>query len=144
MTDDLTLPTRFVSWTTASEKNVLSHIVTIKTEVRDQAAVAAACRRLALPEPVHGTAKLFSGQATGLLVQLSEWLYPAVIDTASGQIRYDNYEGCWGDEKQLHRFLQAYVVERSRIEARKKNYLTTEQSLADGSIMVDIEVGGSA
>jgi hypothetical protein len=28
----------------------LSHIVTVKTEVRDQAAVAAACRRLALPE----------------------------------------------------------------------------------------------
>ena len=122
----------------------MSHIVTIKTEVRDQAAVAAACRRLALPEPVHGTAQLFSGQATGLLVQLPDWLYPAVIDTASGRIRYDNYEGCWGEEKQLHRFLQAYVVERSRLEARKKSYLTTEQSLADGSIMVDIEVGGSA
>jgi hypothetical protein len=34
----------------------LSHIVTVKTEVRDQAAVAAACRRLALPKPDHGTA----------------------------------------------------------------------------------------
>jgi hypothetical protein len=118
--------------------------VTIKTEVRDHATVAAACRRLALPEPIHGTAKLFSGQASGLLVQLPDWLYPAVIDTDSGQIRYDNYEGCWGDEKQLHRFLQAYVVERSRLEARKKSYPSTEQSLADGSIMVDIEVGGSA
>ena len=30
------------------------------------------------------------------------------------------------------------------IEARTKSYLTTEQSLADGSIMMDIEVGGSA
>ena len=34
----------------------MSHIVTIRTEVRDPAAVAAACRRLGLPEPVHGTA----------------------------------------------------------------------------------------
>ena len=42
-----------------SEEPILSHIVTIKTEVRDPAAVAAACRRLALPEPVQGTAKLF-------------------------------------------------------------------------------------
>ena len=32
----------------------MSHIVTIKTEVRDPAAVAAACRRLGLPEPVAG------------------------------------------------------------------------------------------
>ena len=120
----------------------MSHIVTIKTQVRDAAGVAAACRRLALPEPVHGTARLYSGQATGLLVQLPGWLYPAVIETATGTVRYDNYTGAWGDEQQLHRFLQAYVVEQARIEARKKSYLTTEQSLADGSILVDIEVRG--
>jgi hypothetical protein len=122
----------------------LSHIVTIKTEVRDQAAVAAACRRLNLPEPVEGTVQLYSGQASGLLVHLTDWLYPVVIDTASGAIRYDNYGGCWGAEEHLHRFLQTYTVERARIEARKKNYATTEQSLADGSILVEIEVGGQA
>jgi hypothetical protein len=122
----------------------LSHIVTVKTVVRDQTAVAAACRRLALPEPVHGTAALFGGQATGLLVRLPDWLYPVVIDTTTGQARYDNYGGAWGDERQLHRLLQAYAVERARIEARKKSYVTTEQSLADGSIALDIEVGGAA
>ena len=37
----------------------MSHIVSVKTEVRDPVAIAAACRRLGLPEPVHGTAKLF-------------------------------------------------------------------------------------
>jgi hypothetical protein len=120
----------------------LSHIVSIKTQIRDTAGVAAACRRLALPEPVYGTAELFSGQATGLLVQLPGWHYPAVIETATGTIRYDNYNGAWGDEQQLHRFLQAYVVEQARLEARKKSYLTTEQSLTDGSILVDIEVRG--
>jgi hypothetical protein len=122
----------------------LSHIVTVKTEVRDQAAITAACRRLALAEPVRGTAELYSGQFSGLLVQLPDWLYPVVIDTTTGTIRYDNYGGCWGDEQHLHRFLQAHTVEQARIEARKKNYSTTEQSLADGSIMVEIEVGGSA
>ena len=122
----------------------MSHIVTIKTEVRDGAAVAAACRRLALPEPAMGTAQLYSGQAEGLLVRLPDWLYPIVIDTASGAIRYDNYGGCWGDEQHLHRLLQAYVVERARIEARKKDFVTSEQSLADGSIVVEIEVGGHA
>jgi hypothetical protein len=116
--------------------------VSIKTQVRDTAAVTAACRRLALPGPVHGTADLYGGQATGLLVQLPGWLYPAVVETATGTVRYDNYQGHWGDEQQLHRFLQAYVVEQARIEARKKSYLTTEQSLADGSILVDIEVRG--
>ena len=122
----------------------MSHIVEIRTEVRDCAAVAAACRRLALPEPAMGKAQLYSGQAEGLLVQLPDWRYPVVIDTASGAIRYDNYSGVWGDEQHLHRFVQAYVVERARSEARKKSYATTEQSLADGSILVEIEMGGAA
>ena len=120
----------------------MSHIVTVKTEVRDYAAVSAACRRLQLPPPIAGTAQLFSGEVSGLIVRLPDWAYPVVVDTTSGQVHYDNYNGAWGDEQQLHRFLQAYVVEQARLEARKKSYLTTEQSLADGSILVDIEVRG--
>jgi hypothetical protein len=118
--------------------------VTIKTEVRDHAAVSAACRRLQLPLPVVGTARLFSGQATGLIVRLPEWTYPVVIDTTSGQVHYDNYNGAWGDQAQLDRFLQAYAVEQARIEARKKGYQVAEQALADGSIKLTIRVGGGA
>jgi hypothetical protein len=122
----------------------LSHIVTIKTEVRDLAAITAACHRLALPDPLQGTAELFSSKRTGLLIGLPDWLYPVVIDTTTGQAHYDNFGGHWGNEKHLNRFLQAYAVERTSIEARKKNYITTEQTMADGSIIVEIEVGGSA
>jgi hypothetical protein len=73
----------------------LSHIVQIDTEVRDPQAVACACRRLGWPEPVHGTAELFSGEASGLLVTLPGWLYPVVLDTATGQTRFDHFEGTW-------------------------------------------------
>ena len=73
----------------------MSHIVQIQTKLRDPAAVHAACRRLKLPEPVQGTARLFSGEATGLLVKLPDWLYPVACDTATGQLRYDNYNGSW-------------------------------------------------
>ena len=73
----------------------LSHIVQIQTQVRDAAAVQAACRRLGLPAPEQGTVKLFSGEATGLAVQLPDWKYPVVCDTASGQLQYDDFEGRW-------------------------------------------------
>ena len=122
----------------------MSHIVTVKTEVRDYAAVSAACRRLQLPPPIAGTAQLFSGEVAGLIVRLPEWTYPVVIDTATGQVRYDNYEGAWGDQAQLDRFLQIYAVERARIEARKKGHQITEQALADGSIKLTISVGGGS
>lgn len=116
----------------------MSHIVTIATRVQDPVAVLAACRRLNLPEPVHGTATLFSGAVTGLLVKLTEWVYPIVVDTATGQVAYDNFEGSWGDPKQLDRFLQMYAVEKTKLEARKKGYSVSEQALNDGSIKLQI------
>jgi hypothetical protein len=122
----------------------MSHIVEIQAEVRDPTAVAAACRRLALPEPAQGTARLFEGEAAGLLVRLPGWLYPLVCETGSGRLRYDNYGGAWGEPAQLDRFLQAYALERAKLEARTKGYTTTEQALADGSVRLTIQVGGDA
>jgi Protein of unknown function (DUF1257) len=122
----------------------VSHIVTIATEVRDPSAVAAACRRLGLPEPVQGTTTLFEGQATGLLVKLPGWLYPVVCDTATGTVRFDNYGQQWGKQEHLDRLLQMYAVEKARIEAHRRGHQVVEQSLADGSIKLTIEVGGAA
>ena len=122
----------------------MSHIVSIQTEVRDPVAVAGACRRLGLSEPVHGTASLFSGEATGLLVKLPGWLYPVCIDTASGTVKFDNYAGSWGDQEHLDKFMQIYAVEKARIEARKRGHSVVEQALSDGSIRLTVQVGGAA
>ena len=73
----------------------MSHIVTIKTEIRDASAVRAACRRLRLPSPVQGAHELFTSNATGLAVHLLDWRYPVVCELDTGQIRYDNYGGRW-------------------------------------------------
>ena len=48
----------------------MSHIVRVQAQVKDAAAVRAACQRLGLPAPVQGTTRLFSGEVTGLAVQL--------------------------------------------------------------------------
>jgi len=119
----------------------MSHIVNIKTQIRDPVALAAACVRLGLEQPRQGTAKLFTSSATGLIVKLPGWEYPAVIDANAGQISYDNYSGEWGDQKELDKLLQAYAVEKARIEARRAGNTVTEQALADGSIKLVIQVG---
>ncbi len=122
----------------------MSHIVEIKTEVRDAIAVVAACQRLKLDAPTQGTAKLFSSSATGVIVKLPGWRYPAVFDVQSGQARYDNYNGRWGEQQQLNRFLQGYAVEKALLESRKRGHSVTEQLLADGSIKLTVCVGGVA
>ena len=122
----------------------MSHIVQIKTEVRDTVAVQAACQRLGLEVPVPGTVTLFATEATGLLVKLPGWIYPVVFDTKSGQVRFDNYGGRWGEQVQLDRFLQAYAVEKATLEARRKGHTVTEQTLDNGSIKLTVTVGGAA
>jgi hypothetical protein len=122
----------------------MSHIVTVETQVRDAQAVAAACRRLGLPAPEQGVARLFAGEARGLLVRLPGWRYPLAIDTDRGTLRYDNYAGTWGDPAELGRFQQMYAVEKARIEAHRRGHAVREQSLADGTIKLTVAVGGGA
>ena len=122
----------------------MSHVVQIKTQVRDAEAVRAACRRLALTEPVQGTTPLFSGEATGLAVQLPGWRYPAVCQLDTGQIQFDNFQGNWGEHKELDRFLQSYAVEKAKLEARRKGHSVSEQHLQDGSVKLTIHVSGGA
>ena len=120
----------------------MSHIVSIKTQVKDPSAVQSACRRLVLPVPQQRTVTLYNSEATGLVVELPGWVYPIVCDTTTGEVKYDNYKGRWGDESQLHLFIQMYAVEKAKLEARKLGHSVQEQSLADGSIRVKIGVAG--
>ncbi len=122
----------------------MSHLVTINVEVRDAAAVRAACQRLGLSQPVQGKTRLFSSEVEGLAVQLPDWVYPIICDTTSGQVNFDNFNGRWGDQRHLDRFLQIYAVEKSRLEARRHGHQVVEQQLANGSIKLTIQVNGGA
>ena len=122
----------------------MSHIVQIQTQVRDPVAVAAACQRLGLVQPQHETVKLFTSTETGLTVRFHGWRYPVVCDLASGSLKYDNFSGRWGDQQKLDNFLQSYAVEKAKLAARQKGHSVTEQSLADGSIKLTIQVAGGA
>lgn len=122
----------------------MSHIVSIKTKVTDAAALSAACRRLGLEEPMQGTARLFSAEATGLIVKLPGWHYPVVANITSGEVQFDNYNQAWGKQSELDKLLQAYAVEKAKAEARRVGHSVTEQALADGSIKLTIEVAGGA
>ena len=125
-------------------QTLMSHIVTIETQVRDVHAVAAACRRMGLAAPENGIARLFAGEVRGLLVRLPGWRYPLVLDTERGTLRYDHFEGKWGDPAELGRFQQSYAVEKTRIEAHRRGHTVREQTLADGTIKLTVAVGGSA
>ena len=119
----------------------MSHVVSIKSQMMDAVALAAACRRLGLAEPVRETVWLFSGQATGLAVRLAGWQYPVVIDVDAGEVHFDNFGGAWGEMSAMERLQQSYAVEKARLEARRKGFAVHETTLQDGSIKLQIVEG---
>jgi hypothetical protein len=121
----------------------MSQVVSIPTQVHDPHAVASACQRLGLPMPVHGTAELFSGEATGLIVHLPGWHYPVVVDTLTGVIRYNNFQGYWGEQQHLDRFLQIYATEKAKLACRQEGHAVSEQALQGDSSTVRIIEGGA-
>ncbi len=89
----------------------MSHVVTIQSRSMipppwPQLANGSNC------PAVQGTAELFSGSATGLIIRLPGWQYPVVADIPSGTLSYDNYGGQWGRQEELGRFMQSYAVKK--------------------------------
>ena len=122
----------------------MSHIVSIAVEVRDPVALAAACNRLELPAPTERTVRFYDGsEVSGQAVELTDWRYPVVFDLAGG-MKYDDFEGRWGERRHLDSLLQSYAVEKAKIEARRHGYAAYERRLADGSVRVTVTVGGAA
>ena len=70
-------------------------------------------------------------------MQLPDWVYPVIADLTTGQVKFDDFGGRWGERTHLDRFLQMYAVEKAKIEARKRGHQCTEQTLADGSVKFD-------
>ena len=117
----------------------MSHVVTIKTQVKSRAAVEGACRRLQLEAPRFDAEVSFSGMTLkGTVVRLSGWTYPVVFDQ-EGEAAFDNYEGGWGDPKRLDEFVQAYAAEAA-IQAiqDRGGYVVSETTEADGSIRLQL------
>lgn len=115
----------------------MSHIATVQTEITSLRALRDACRRLGLKPPRFGEHRLFGGQtAKGYAVSLPDWQYPVVIDLKSKQVHYDNYNGSWGDEKELDKLKQAYAVCAAKDKAVKQGFQVQEKTLKDGSIQL--------
>lgn len=118
----------------------MSHTVTVKVEYRSLTALAAAVSRLGGQVLGEGEHRLYQGKVTGWGATLPGWKYPIVL-TPGGELKYDNYNGAWGDGGLLDRLREAYAVEAAREAAMAMGWMTMDQ--ADGSLLVCHPDGGT-
>jgi hypothetical protein len=113
----------------------LSHIVKCKVEMKNTGALTKAIDHLKLNNLGRGSHKLFGGQvADGIAVKLEGWSYPVVINTETGEAKYDNYGGSWGKQVELDKLVQRYAVEVTREQALLSGFSVEEQLQANGNI----------
>ncbi len=122
----------------------MSHIVTVAAKATDPAALAAACVRLKLPTPTTETVAFFDRSVqTGLAVRPPGFVYPIVCDTETGDLYHDTYEGRWGDESFIGCLLQAYAVEKTKLQAKARGHRCCETALSDGSVKLTVTAGAA-
>ena len=119
----------------------MSHTVTRKTAFTNREAIEEAARRVGakiVGDKVH---QFYSNLVEGLGVQLPGWKYPVVIQK-DGQIAFDNYNGTWGDEKELNKFSQQYAVAAIEQEAMHQGYTYEVVGQENGEIHITVDVEG--
>lgn len=117
----------------------MSHTSEIATTIKDMAAIKEACKILGLPEPKVGKHTMYDGKKVeGIIIHLKKWQFPIVIDTKSGQIHYDNYNGNWGNIAELQKFRQMYGVAKAKLIAKKQGYFVKQFTLPNGTIRLQV------
>ena len=122
----------------------MSHFTTIQTQIRDIAALRAACRELGFTVQENAVARGYGeNRHKGEYVIRLKGPYDIALNR-----QQDGTFGLttdWWDghvEKEVGtnygRLLQLYGVHKARIEAQRKGYTVRRQSLADGSIKLVI------
>lgn len=115
----------------------MSHTVKVKSvNVTDVDALRAAASRLNLPALNEGTHRLYDGTTRqGFALRLPNWRYDVVFDTKSGEVLFDNFNGHWGQEIEIDRLVQAYVLEKGAAECRMQGFSEiTEEVKEDGTV----------
>jgi hypothetical protein len=125
----------------------MSHTSTTETEIKHLRHLKAACERLGLDlREGHHTIELYSDRAVACdaSVQLPDWRYRVALNLETGELKYDNYEGIWGQVRELDSLVQAYnesVVREETQDLLTQGYTLTEQVLPNGDLQLVYDDG---
>lgn len=122
----------------------MSHLSQIKTAITNEAAICRACQVLELAQPARGEFAVYNTKAVGLGVNLRDWKYPVVINTDTGELSYDNFNGNWGQQDRLDEFCQRYALEVPRMAAEARGHRCEELPLENGARLLRIHMGDAA
>ena len=120
----------------------MSHTTKVQVQFKDSKALRDACNALKIPfQEGPFTVSFYDGQKHegNIKVTLPGWTYPVLFNSQTGDVAYDNYEGKWGDIRQLHNLVQEYalqVAEDQASELKLQGWTIERVPQANGDIQL--------
>lgn len=128
----------------------MSHIKNTETEIKSPEIVERTVAALGARGQLTGIKILGSGSHTiygtnysGFGIHLPDWRYPVVVNTDTGKLSYDNFNGSWGKQSHLDDFLQRYGIEAASAAAEARGFSYEEATLDNGDIRLRIHAGAT-
>ena len=112
----------------------MSHSQTIKVLVNNKEALELTAKEMNATSfsAEEGDVKMYDGTYKGMFIHFKGWNYPVVI--SNGDLRYDSYNGLWGNESDLKRFRQSYAANVVIVEgAREGMILQSDSGYQEGT-----------
>lgn len=127
----------------------MSHFTTIKTEIRDIEAMRAAVARMGFELKKDAECRYFYGTEKKDYVLVLPGKYDAALekqDNGSYLLTADFFKGyvlnCIGENG--NKLLQAYAVEKAKLEARKRGFSVTERKEGESLLLTIRDPQGSS
>jgi hypothetical protein len=124
----------------------MSHNTKVVTKLRDANMLEAACKERKIPyQRGPHKVQLWSGNTSqaDFSMQLPGWRYPVALNTKTGEVTFDNYNGSWGNIEELQRIKQEYkaqvMLHEPKIEELVAEGWQTERLIAkNGDVNVRV------
>lgn len=98
----------------------MSHTVKMEVEVKDREAFCAAVVAAGGTIIGEGLHKLYETSEHGLAVTLPDWQFPIVL--ASDGLKFDDYNGAWGNRKTLDAIVESYALSAAENAAKAQGW----------------------
>lgn len=108
----------------------MSHTVSIEATLTDHGCVQSAAKALnwqVLETKEHA---LFSSKETGLGIQIPNWKYPVVVKQ-DGSLKFDDYNGRWGNLADINKLKQGYTVALLTKTAQRQGHRVTQRQVGE-------------
>jgi hypothetical protein len=115
----------------------MSHVTTVQTEIKDKTALMMACKQLGCQfKTGKHKVTMYSGSVEcEFSFNLPGWRYPVAL-LNDGTLKFDNFNGNWGNSKELDKMKQAYGVEVATKKARSMGYIVQKKIKQDGTVQL--------